>query len=100
MDNKSNDIYINLVKNSAWQPGSNQPVYVGPPNVEAQKQGKNWRIGVKINGVWYNQAAFPTKDKDGNKVEGGITIKLSPSTSSQKNDFASTPSSGKDEYTF
>lgn len=100
MDNKSNDIYINLVKNPAWQPGSNQPVYVGPPNVEAQKQGKNWRVGVKINGVWHNQAAFPTKDKDGNKVDGGITVKLSPSTSSPKNNFASTSSSGKDEYTF
>lgn len=102
MDNKSNDIYINIVKNPAWQPGSNQPIYIGPPNTD--RPDKNWRIGKQINGVWYNPAVFPTKDKDGNKVEGGLTIKLSPSTStsksSKKNDFASTSSGGKDEYTF
>ena len=68
MDNKSNDIYINLVKNPAWQPGSNQPVYVGPPNVDAQKQGKNWRVGVKQWGM-AQSSCIPNKDKDGNKVE-------------------------------
>jgi hypothetical protein len=98
MDNKSNDIYINIVKNPAWQPGSNQPIYIGPPNTD--RPDKNWRLGAKINGQYYNQAAFPAKDKQGNKIEGGLLIKLEPSKSSKKNDFASTSSSGKDEYTF
>ena len=94
MDN----IFINLVRNPDWKGGTNLPVYVGPPN--SKHPGKNWRVGVQINGQWYNQAAFPAKDKDGNKIEGGLTIKLEPSKSSKKNDFASTSSSGKDEYTF
>ena len=68
MSEQSENIYINLVKNPKWDGvESNQPIYVGPPNVEAQQKGKNWTIGAKINGVWYNQAAFPTKDKNGNK---------------------------------
>jgi len=73
MSEQSENIYINLVKNPKWDGvESNQPIYVGPPNVEAQQKGKNWTIGAKINGVWYNQAAFPTKDKNGNKVPGGL----------------------------
>jgi hypothetical protein len=102
MSEQSENIYINLVKNPKWDGvESNQPVYVGPPNVEAQQKGKNWTIGVKINGMWYNQAAFPTKDKDGNKVAGGLTIKLTPSGAGKaKNDFASASSNGNDDYTF
>lgn len=101
MSEQSENIYINLVKNPKWDGvESNQPIYVGPPNVEAQQKGKNWTIGVKINGVWYNQAAFPTKDKNGNKVPGALTIKLTPSGATKKNDFASESSNGNDEYTF
>ena len=96
MDNET--IFINLVKNPDWKPGSNLPVYVGPPNTKYPE--KNWRLGAQINGTWYNQAAFPAKDKEGKKIEGGLLIKLEPSKSSKKNDFASTSSSGKDEYTF
>ena len=96
MDNET--IFINLVKNPDWKPGSNLPVYVGPPNTKYPD--KKWRVGAQINGTWYNQAAFPAKDKEGNKIEGGLLIKLEPSKSSKKNDFASTSSSGKDEYTF
>ena len=96
MDNET--IFINLVKNPDWKPGSNLPVYVGPPNTKYPE--KNWRVGAQINGTWYNQAAFPAKDKEGKKIEGGLLIKLEPSKSSKKNDFASTSSSGKDEYTF
>ena len=73
-------------------------MYVGPPNTKYPE--KNWRLGAQINGTWYNQAAFPAKDKEGKKIEGGLLIKLEPSKSSKKNDFASTSSSGKDEYTF
>ena len=32
MDNET--IFINLVKNPDWKPGSNLPVYVGPPNTK------------------------------------------------------------------
>ena len=96
MDNET--IFINLVKNPDWKPGSNLPVYVGPPNTKYPD--KNWRLGAKINGQYYNQAAFPAKDKEGKKIEGGLLVKLEPSKSSKKNDFASTSSSGKDEYTF
>ena len=96
MDNES--IFINLVKNPDWKPGSNLPVYVGPPNTKYPD--KNWRLGAKINGQYYNQAAFPAKDREGKKIEGGLLVKLEPSKSSKKNDFASTSSSGKDEYTF
>ena len=101
MDNNSENIYINLVKNPKWDGvESNQPVYVGPPNMSEKAQGKNWTIGVKINGKWYNQAAFPTKDKEGNKVAGGLTVKLTPSGAGKKNNFASAPNNGNDDYTF
>lgn len=103
MSEQSENIYINLVKNPKWDGvESNQPIYVGPPNVEAQQKGKNWTIGVKINGMWYNQAAFPTKDKDGNKVAGGLTIKLTPSGAGKatNNSFAKANDGGNNEYTF
>ena len=42
MDNNSENIYINLVKNPKWDGAeSNQPVYVGPPNMSEKAQGKN-----------------------------------------------------------
>ena len=91
MSEQSENIYINLVKNPKWDGvESNQPVYVGPPNVEAQQKGKN------------NQAAFPTKDKNGNKVAGGLTIKLTPSGAGKatNNSFAKANDGGNNEYTF
>jgi len=95
----TNNLYIKLVRNEKRE-SKEQPMFVAPPNIEAQSKGKNWTIGAKINGVWYNQAAFPTKDKNGNKVPGGLTIKLTPSGAGKKNDFASGTSNGNDEYTF
>ncbi|ADD94089.1 hypothetical protein [uncultured phage MedDCM-OCT-S04-C1035] len=44
---------------------------------------KNWTIGVNINGKWYNQAAFPSKDQDGKLKAGELTIILTPSGASK-----------------
>ncbi len=60
---------------------------------------KNWTIGVNINGKWYNQAAFPAKDQDGNVKEGEMTVILTPSGAS-KNTIANASSGGNNEYTF
>jgi hypothetical protein len=36
---------------------------VGPANPNAP-EGKNWKIGVKmLDGTWWQQAAFPSKDE-------------------------------------
>ena len=47
MSNDNNDIYFKLVINKQRN-ADNQPVFVAPPNVEAQKNGKNWTIGAKL----------------------------------------------------
>ena len=75
MSEQSEKIYINLVKNKDWKsPTDKLPVYVGPKNMK--HPDKNWTIGVNINGKWYNQAAFPSKDQDGNVKEGELTVIL------------------------
>jgi hypothetical protein len=60
---------------------------------------KNWTIGVNINGTWYNQAAFPSKDQDGNVKEGELTVILTPSGAG-KNNIAKSSDGGNNEYTF
>ena len=60
---------------------------------------KNWTIGVNINGKWYNQAAFPAKDQEGNVKEGEMTVILTPSGAS-KNTIANASGGGNNEYTF
>ena len=63
---------------------------------------KNWTIGVNIGGKWYNQAAFVSKDQDGNPKEGELTIILTPSGAgkSANNSFAKASDGGNNEYTF
>ena len=53
---KSENIYINLVKNPNKKEGDNLPIYVAPKNDKFPD--KNWTIGVNIDGAWFNQAAF------------------------------------------
>ncbi len=101
MSEQSEKIYINLVKNKDWKsPTDKLPVYVGPKNMK--HPDKNWTIGVKINGKWYNQAAFPSKDQDGNVKEGELTVILTPSGAgkSTNNSFAKSDDGGNNEYTF
>ena len=96
MSEQSENIYINLVKNPKWDGvESNQPIYVGPPNVEAQQKGKNWTIGAKINGVWYNQAAFDDVAEDGTPT-GGINVVLTP----QDNSGSAGSSGGSKQQSF
>ena len=98
MYEQSEKIYINLVKNKDWKsPKDKLPVYVGPKNMK--HPDKNWTIGVNINGKWYNQAAFPAKDQDGNVKEGEMTVMLTPSVAN-KNTIANASSGGNNEYTF
>ena len=52
----TNNLYIKLVRNEKRE-SREQPMYVAPPNIEAQKNGKNWTIGAKIGDTWYNQCA-------------------------------------------
>ena len=105
MSEQSEKIYINLVKNKDWKsPKDKLPVYVGPKNMK--HPDKNWTIGVNINGKWYNQAAFPAKDQNGNVKEGEMTVILTPSNSGFKTSgdvnptIANTSSNGNNEYTF
>jgi hypothetical protein len=94
-------IYINLTKNPDWKsPADKVPVYIGPKNMK--HPDKNWTVGVNVNGQWYNQAAFPSKDQDGNVKEGELTIILTPSGASKSNNnsFASETKSANNEYTF
>jgi|TARA_R110000822_G_scaffold3160_1_gene14241 hypothetical protein len=94
-------IYINLTKNPDWKsPADKVPVYIGPKNMK--HPDKNWTVGVNVNGQWYNQAAFPSKDPDGNLKEGELTIILTPSGAgkSTNNSFASEPKDANNEYTF
>lgn len=98
---KSENIYINLVRNPAKQAGDNLPMYVAPKNDKFPD--KNWTIGVNIDGAWYNQAAFQAKDPNGNLTDG-LTIKLTPNKSSggaaTKNSFAKAETGGSTEYNF
>ena len=100
MDNKSDKIYINLTKNPDWKsPEDKLPIYVGPKNMK--HPDKNWTIGVNIGGKWYNQAAFPSKDQDGNVKEGELTVILTPSgAGATKNAFAKPSEGANNEYTF
>ena len=102
MDNQSDKIYINLTKNKDWKsPTDKLPVYIGPKNMK--HPDKNWTIGVNINGKWYNQAAFPSKDQDGNVKEGELTVILTPSGGVKKEDYpnlANSDRGGNNEYTF
>jgi len=101
MDNQSEKIYINLKKNPDWKsPADKVPIYIGPKNMKHPE--KNWTVGVNVNGKWYNQAAFPSKDPDGNLKEGELTIILTPSGAgkSTNNSFASEPKDANNEYTF
>ena len=101
MDNKSDKIYINLAKNKDWKsPSDKLPVYVGPKNMK--HPDKNWTVGVNIDGKWYNQAAFISKDQDGNPKEGELTIILTPSGAGKpgNNSFAKANDGGNNEYTF
>ena len=94
-------IYINLTKNPDWKsPADKVPVYIGPKNMK--HPDKNWTVGVNVNGQWYNQAAFPSKDPEGNVKEGELTIILTPSGAgkSTNNSFASEPKDANNEYTF
>jgi hypothetical protein len=94
-------IYINLVKNPDWKsPADKVPVYIGPKNMK--HPDKNWTVGVNVNGQWYNQAAFPSKDKDGNVKEGELTIILTPSGAGKatNNSFAKANDGANNEYTF
>ena len=94
-------IYINLTKNPDWKsPADKVPVYIGPKNMK--HPDKNWTVGVNVNGQWYNQAAFPSKDPDGNLKEGELTIILTPSGAGKatNNSFASEPKDANNEYTF
>ena len=94
-------IYIHLTKNPDWKsPADKVPVYIGPKNMK--HPDKNWTVGVNVNGQWYNQAAFPSKDPDGNLKEGELTIILTPSGAgkSTNNSFASEPKDANNEYTF
>lgn len=94
-------IYINLTKNPDWKsPADKVPVYIGPKNMK--HPDKNWTVGVNVNGQWYNQAAFPSKDQDGNVKEGELTIILTPSGAGKasNNSFASETKSANNEYTF
>jgi len=103
MSEQSEKIYINLVKNKDWKsPTDKLPVYVGPKNMK--HPDKNWTIGVNINGKWYNQAAFPAKDQDGNVKEGEMTVILTPSGGgAMKKDYPNLANSARgdnNEYTF
>ena len=100
MDNQSDKIYINLTKNKDWKsPTDKLPVHIGPKNMK--HPDKNWTIGVNINGKWYNQAAFPSKDQDGNVKEGELTVILTPSgAGASKNAFAKPSEGANNEYTF
>tara|TARA_R100000655_G_scaffold27073_1_gene55383 strand:+ start:742 stop:1080 length:339 start_codon:yes stop_codon:yes gene_type:complete len=73
----TNNLYIKLVRNEKRE-SREQPMFVAPPNIEAQKNGKNWTIGAKIGDTWYNQCAFEEFDDQGNPT-GGITVRLTPS---------------------
>ena len=100
MDNQSDKIYINLTNNKDRKsPTDILPVYIGPKNMK--HPDKNWTIGVNIGGKWYNQAAFPSKDQDGNVKEGELTVILTPSgAGASKNAFAKPSEGANNEYTF
>ena len=59
----TNNLYIKLVRNEKRE-SREQPMFVAPPNIEAQKQGKNWTKGTKIGDTWYNQCAFEEFDEE------------------------------------
>ena len=62
----SDKIYIKLTHNQDKQPGDNRPVFVAPINPKSPP-GKTWRLGVKIEDKWYNQAGFlKHMDDEGN----------------------------------
>jgi len=98
---KSENIYINLVKNPNKKEGDNLPIYVAPKNDKFPD--KNWTIGVNIDGAWFNQAAFQSKDPNGNLTDG-LTIKLTPNKASggatAKNSFAKSDAGANTEYGF
>ena len=70
-------IYIKLIHNQDKQPGDNRPVFVAPINPKSPP-GKTWRLGVKIEDKWYNQAGFEDMDDEGNAT-GIINVVLTPS---------------------
>jgi len=79
----SEKIYINLVPNETREQGNtNLPVFVAPKN--PKYPDKNWSIGTKIGNVWYNQAAFQTKDPETGQETGGITVILTPAEGAGK----------------
>ena len=80
-------IWVNVVPNDKKTPdnqfgtsGKELPDWVAPKNPKSP-EGKNWTIGVKVGGAWYSQAGWNTKDDSGQPT-GGITIKLSPNSTS------------------
>tara|TARA_E500000178_G_scaffold342018_1_gene386633 strand:+ start:135 stop:476 length:342 start_codon:yes stop_codon:yes gene_type:complete len=79
----SEKIYINLVPNDNREQGNtNLPVFVAPKN--PKYPDKNWTVGTKIGNVWYNQAAFQTKDPETGNETGGITVILTPNEGASK----------------
>ena len=107
----TNNLYIKLVRNEKRE-SKEQPMFVAPPNIEAQSKGKNWTIGAKIGNTWYNQCAFEEFDEEGNPT-GGITVRLTPSntgsgsakprgqqSSFAPNRFAKDQGSGYNKYSY
>ena len=78
---KMNDeaIWVNVVPNDK-KTEDKHPDWVAPKNPKSP-EGKNWTIGVKVGGAWYSQAGWNTKDDSGQPT-GGITIKLTPNSTS------------------
>lgn len=70
-------IWVNVIPNEK-KTEDKHPDWVAPKNPKAP-EGKNWTIGVRVNGAWYSQAGWNTKDDSGQPT-GGITIKLTPNS--------------------
>ena len=70
-------IWVNVIPNEK-KTEDKHPDWVAPKNPKSP-EGKNWTIGVKVNGAWYSQAGWNTKDDSGQPT-GGITIKLTPNS--------------------
>lgn len=73
----SDKIYIKLTHNKDKKQGDKRPIFVAPVNPKS-REGKTWRLNVKIGETWYNQAGFEDLDEQGNPT-GIINVVLTPS---------------------
>ena len=86
-------IWVNLIPNDK-KTEDKHPDWVAPKNPKSP-EGKNWTIGVKVNGAWFSQAGWNNTKAENGEATSGITIKLTPNSLSA----AGTGGGGKPTFT-